>query len=98
MAVVAVDRALPIGDEWVETGDRVEVRSPFSGEPVGRVAKAGIGEARRAIDAAERAMREPLAAHARAAILERVAELLAERHEDMAGLVALRRRNLTLPV
>ena len=49
------------------------MRSPYSGEVVGRVAKAGADETRRAIDAAEEAMREPLPAHKRAEILVRVA-------------------------
>ena len=42
--------------EWVETGDWIEVRSPYSGDVVGRVAKGGADETRRAIDAAERAL------------------------------------------
>ena len=54
------EKRLLIGGEWVETGDWLEVRSPYSGEVVGRVPKAGAAEARRAIDAAEAAMREPL--------------------------------------
>jgi len=60
MTTTATQRALLIDGEWVETGDWIEVRSPYSGEVVGRVAKAGAGETSRAIDAAERAMREPL--------------------------------------
>jgi acyl-CoA reductase-like NAD-dependent aldehyde dehydrogenase len=65
MAVTATERRLLIGGEWVETGDWLEVRSPYSGDLVGRVAKAGAEETRRAIDAAEAAMREPLPAHKR---------------------------------
>ena len=52
MAATASERKLLIGGEWVETGDWLEVRSPYSGEVVGRVAKAGANEARRAVDAA----------------------------------------------
>ena len=73
MATTAVERRLPIAGELVETGDWIEVRSPYSGEVVGRVAKGGAAEAKRAVDAAEAAMREPLPAHERAAILDRVA-------------------------
>src|SRR5918911_1715844 len=69
MATVATERKLFVGGEWVETGEEVEVRSPYSGEIVGRVAKAGAAETRRAIDAAERAMAEPLPAHKRAPAL-----------------------------
>ena len=60
MAATAIERKLLIGGAWVETGDWVEVTSPYSGELVGRVAKAGAAEARRAVDAAERATLELL--------------------------------------
>ncbi|MGZ8783319.1 MAG: aldehyde dehydrogenase family protein, partial [Gaiellaceae bacterium] len=72
MAATATDKQLLIAGEWVETGNWHEVRSPYSGEPVGKVAKAGAAEARRAVDAAAAAMREPLPAHKRAEILVRV--------------------------
>lgn len=87
MATTTDDRKLLIGGEWIETGDRTEVRSPYSGEVVGRVAKAGAAETRRAIDAAERALASPLPAHERAAILDRVAGLLRERHDEVARTI-----------
>ena len=87
MAATATERKLLIGGEWVETGDSVEVRSPYSGEVVGRVAKAGAGETKRAIDAAEAAMREPLPAHKRAEILVRVAGYLGKRHDEVARTI-----------
>src|SRR5438067_6346558 len=87
MAVTATERKLLIGGEWVETGDWVEVNSPYSGETVGRVAKAGADETRRAIDAAEAAMREPLPAHKRAEILVRVAGYLGRRHDEVAQTI-----------
>jgi len=88
VAVTALERKLLIGGEWVETGDWVEVASPYSGETVGRVAKAGADEARRAIDAAEKAMAEPLPAHKRAEILVRVAGYLGRRHDDVARTIS----------
>src|SRR6266550_829746 len=88
MATVATERKLFVGGEWIETGDWLEVRSPFSGEVVGRVAKAGAGETRRAIDAAERAMQEPLPAHKRAEILVRVAGYLGRRHDEVARTIS----------
>jgi len=88
MAVTASEKKLLIGGEWVETGDWVEVRSPYSGDLVGRVAKAGAAEARRAIDAAEAAMREPLPAHKRAEILVRVAGYLGRRHDEVAQTIS----------
>jgi len=88
MATTASEKKLLIAGEWVETGDWVEVRSPYSGEVVGRVAKAGRAETRRAVDAAEAAMREPLPAHKRAEILVRVAGQLGRRHEEVAQTIA----------
>src|SRR6476646_1176388 len=88
MAITVPERKLLIDGEWVDTGEWVEVRSPYSGELVGRVAKAGAGEARRAIDAAETAMREPLPAHKRAEILVRVAGYLGKRHDEVARTIS----------
>jgi acyl-CoA reductase-like NAD-dependent aldehyde dehydrogenase len=88
MAATATERKLPIGGDWIETGDWIEVRSPFSGDVVGRVAKAGAAEARRAVDAAEAAMREPLPAYERAAILDRVAALLRDREDEVARTIS----------
>ncbi len=88
MATTAVERRLLVGGDWVETGEWVEVRSPYSGDVVGRVAKAGADETRRAIDAAEAAMREPLPAHKRAEILVRVAGYLGRRHDEAARLIS----------
>jgi acyl-CoA reductase-like NAD-dependent aldehyde dehydrogenase len=88
VAVTASEKKLLIGGEWVETGDWVEVRSPYSGDLIGRVAKGGATEARRAIDAAETAMRDPLPAHKRAEILVRVAGYLGRRHEEVAQTIS----------
>jgi acyl-CoA reductase-like NAD-dependent aldehyde dehydrogenase len=88
MAATATERKLFVGGEWIETGDWLDVRSPYSGDIVGRVAKAGAAETGRAIDAAEGAMREPLPAHKRAEILVRVAGALGRRHEEAARLIS----------
>jgi acyl-CoA reductase-like NAD-dependent aldehyde dehydrogenase len=88
MAVTVTEKRLPIGGEWVETGDWIEVRSPFSGDVVGRVPKGGADETRRAIDAAEAAMRDPLPAHKRAEVLVRVAGYLGRRHDEVARLIS----------
>jgi len=87
MAATATERKLLIDGEWVGTGDWVDVRSPFSGELVGRVAKAGAAEARRAVDAAARALESPLPAHTRAEILVKVAGLIGRRHEEIARTI-----------
>jgi acyl-CoA reductase-like NAD-dependent aldehyde dehydrogenase len=88
VATTVTERRLLVGGEWIETGQWLDVRSPYSGEVVGRVAKAGAAEARRAVDAAEAAMREPLPAHKRAEILVRVAGALGRRHEEAARTIS----------
>src|SRR5213595_1177505 len=88
MATTATERSLLIDGEWIETGEWVDVRSPYSGEVVGRVAKAGTSEACQAVDAAEKAMREPLPAHKRAEILVKVAAGLGRRHDEVARLIS----------
>jgi acyl-CoA reductase-like NAD-dependent aldehyde dehydrogenase len=88
VAATATERKLLIGGEWLETGDWLEVRSPYSGDVVGRVAKAGADETRRAIDAAGKAMAEPLPAHKRAEILVRVAGYLGKRHDEVARQIS----------
>jgi acyl-CoA reductase-like NAD-dependent aldehyde dehydrogenase len=88
VAATATERKLFVGGEWVETGDWIDVRSPYSGEVVGRVPKAGANEARRAVDAAQRVLADPLPAHKRAEILVRVAGYLGRRHDEVARLIA----------
>ena len=88
MATTSTDHGLLIGGERLETGEWTEVRSPFSGEVVGRIAKGGAEEAHRALDAAAAALREPLPAHERARILDATARLLEERQEEAAQLIS----------
>src|SRR3954465_13682412 len=68
-------------EEWIE------VHSPYNGEVGGRAPEPGARGARRAVGAAARALESPLPAHERAAILDRTAALLRERHEDMARTI-----------
>jgi len=88
MAATATERKLLIDGEWIETGEWVDVRSPYSGDVVGRAAKAGADETRRALDAAERALANPLSAHKRAEILVKVAGLSGRRHEELARTIS----------
>jgi acyl-CoA reductase-like NAD-dependent aldehyde dehydrogenase len=88
MATTAVERKLLVGGEWLETGAWIDVLSPYSGDVVGRVPRAGADETRRALDAAESAMRSPLPAHERAAILDRVAARLSERADEAARTIS----------
>ncbi len=88
MAATATERKLLLDGEWVETGEWIDVASPYDGSVVARVAKAGAAETRAAVDAAERAMREPLPAHKRAEILVRVAGALGKRADEAARLIS----------
>jgi acyl-CoA reductase-like NAD-dependent aldehyde dehydrogenase len=88
MATTVAERKLFVAGEWLETGDWIEVRSPYSGEPVARVAKAGAVETRRAVDAAEQALLEPLPAHRRAEVLVKVVAGIARRHDEIARQIS----------
>jgi acyl-CoA reductase-like NAD-dependent aldehyde dehydrogenase len=88
MAVTVQERKLLLDGEWIETGEWHEVRSPYSGEPIGRVPQAGAEHARRAVDAAARAMADPMPAHKRAEILDGVAALLRERRDEVAATIS----------
>ncbi len=88
MAVTVQERKLLLDGEWIETGKWHEVLSPYSGESVGRVPQAGAEQARRAVDAAAKALEQPLPAHRRAEILDGVAALLRERRDDVAETIS----------
>src|SRR5204863_38704 len=88
MVAALSEKRLLIGGEWIDTGEWIEVRSPYSGDVVGRVAKAGAPETCQAVDAAEKAMQEPLPAHRRAEILVRVAGALGRRLDEVARLIS----------
>jgi acyl-CoA reductase-like NAD-dependent aldehyde dehydrogenase len=87
MAATATERKLLIDGEWIDVGAWLDIRSPYSGAIVGRVAKGGAPEARRAVDAAARALENPLPAHKRAEILVKVAGLIGRRHEEVARTI-----------
>ena len=88
MATTVTERKLLIGGEWVETGEWLEVCSPYSDEVVGRIPKATAEDARLAVSAAERALRDPLPAHKRAEVLVRVAGYLGRRHDEVAQTIS----------
>jgi len=81
-------RKILVGGEWYETGETLDVTSPFDGSVVAPVAYGGRADAERAVDAAAKAMETPLPAHERAAILDRVAGLLRERREELARTIS----------
>jgi len=87
--VEAVDHKLLAAGEWVETGEWGEVRSPYDGTVVGRVAQGDEATVDRAARAAQEAFESAdFPQHARAAVLDRAAELVGERVEDLALTIA----------
>ncbi len=88
MALTLQEKKLLLDGEWIETGKWHEVRSPYSGETIGRVPQAGAEHARKAVDAAARAMKVPLPAHKRAEILDGVAAVLRERQDEVARTIS----------
>ena len=81
-------RKILVGGEWYETGETLDVTSPFDGSVVAQVAYGGRADAERAIDAAAKAMQTPLPAHERAAILDRVAAIVRDRREELARTIS----------
>ena len=87
--VQATDHKLLAAGEWIETGEWGEVKSPYDGSPVGRVAQGDEALVDRAVRAAQEAFESAdFPQHARAAVLERAAELVGERVEDLALTIA----------
>jgi succinate-semialdehyde dehydrogenase/glutarate-semialdehyde dehydrogenase len=82
-----------VGGAWTESesGERTEATSPATGEVIGSVPKGSRADAERAVAAANAAWRDWAARSAfeRAAALERVAELIAERRDDLARTLTL---------
>jgi acyl-CoA reductase-like NAD-dependent aldehyde dehydrogenase len=83
---------LLIGGDWVgaDSGATFEVHNPFTGEVASVAAAATVADARRAVAAAGEALpawaSTPLAE--RRTILERAAEIMEGRQEEIAGIVA----------
>ncbi len=82
-----------VGGSWAESesGERMEAISPATGETIGSVPEATRDDTRRAIAAANAAAREWAARSAfeRAAAMERVAEIIEERRDDLAHTLTL---------
>jgi acyl-CoA reductase-like NAD-dependent aldehyde dehydrogenase len=82
-----------IGGAWVDSdsGARMDATSPATGETIGTVPEGTREDAQRAIAAANAAWREWAARSPfeRAAAMERIAELVAERREELAHTLTL---------
>lgn len=82
------DRPIYRDGEWIETGEWLDVHSPYDGVLVGRVAWDEPGAAAEAIAAARRAMDDPLPPHRRSEILAKAAEVMRERFDTLAGTIS----------
>ena len=87
MATTAIERKLLIDGEWSRPASGSRSRPPTTARS-SDASQAGAAETRRALDAADTAMREPIPAHERAAILDRVAALLTDRADDAARTIS----------
>jgi acyl-CoA reductase-like NAD-dependent aldehyde dehydrogenase len=93
VSVTTADYSMVIGGEWVESesGARFEATSPATGESLGTLPEGTREDARRAIAAANAARRDWAARSAfeRAAAMNRVADLVEERRDDLARTLTL---------
>jgi succinate-semialdehyde dehydrogenase/glutarate-semialdehyde dehydrogenase len=93
MSISTRDYGMLIGGAWAESesGARFEATSPATGESLGTVPEGTREDARRAIAAANAARRDwaRRSAFERAAALERVADLVEERRDDLARVLTL---------
>lgn len=79
-----------VGEQWTDGARSEEVRSPYSGEPVGTVPVADGTDVDRAVATAEKGARDiaGLTAWQRASILNKAADLAADRVEEFAKLIS----------
>jgi acyl-CoA reductase-like NAD-dependent aldehyde dehydrogenase len=87
--VQAVDHKLLAAGEWIENGEWGEVKSPYDGTVVGRVAEGDAALVDRAVKAAHQAFETAdFPQYERAALLDRAAALVRERRDDLALAIA----------
>jgi acyl-CoA reductase-like NAD-dependent aldehyde dehydrogenase len=87
--VQAVDHELLAAGEWAATGEWAEVKSPYDGTVVGRVAQGDAELVDRCAIAARAAFESgDFPQHRRAAVLDKAAELAGERTDELALTIA----------
>jgi len=83
------DWTVPIGGEAVTTGEWIEVRAPYDDALLGRVPKCGPEQVDAAVRAAKGALDAgPPPAWKRAEILDRAAQIVASRTDELARVIA----------
>lgn len=79
----------PVAGQWITGTESREVRSPFDGTVIAEVPAFGAADIDRAVQTARQAMHTaPLAAHQRAAILDRAAAAIEDRTDALADDLA----------
>src|SRR4051812_47255458 len=87
--IQAIDHKLYVAGDWIETGEWSEVKAPYDETLVARVPKGDAALVNRAADVAMEAFSKgDFPAHKRAAVLDRAAELVAEREDDLTMTIA----------
>lgn len=83
------DFKLFIDKQWVDTGQSIDVLSPYDQKKVGSICKASVDDAKRAILAADSARKvmAGLTAKERGDILDKASRLLEERSDEVAAAI-----------
>lgn len=91
MSVSYPNVQLLIANNWVDadSGKRIDVRNPATGQVIGTVAHAGISDLDRALAAAQKGFEvwRDTSVYERAAVMRRAAALLRERVEEIASVL-----------
>jgi acyl-CoA reductase-like NAD-dependent aldehyde dehydrogenase len=82
------DQQLYVDGRWIDGTGREPVRSPYDDTVLGTYAVATPEQVTAAVDAAERVLATGLPAHRRAAILDAVGGIVAERREELAQVLS----------
>ncbi|NGP05701.1 aldehyde dehydrogenase family protein [Rhodococcus sp. 14C212] len=83
-----LERGVLLGGEEISTSSRSHVTNPYDGEVVGSVGQATAEQATAAVGLAHAALDAPIPAHERATVLDRVADELLRRREELALLIS----------
>lgn len=83
------EHGIRIGHREIFTDTFSEVRDPYGNFLVGSVGNATAELAEAAVDLAYRTLGQPIPAHVRADVLDRVADLILDRKDELAALICL---------
>ena len=86
---MAVARGMLIDGEWTSADEGIDVRDKYTGEVIGTLPTASTADVARATQAAKKAFEtyKDYPAHKRAKILNKTAELLQARQEEIATII-----------